>query len=151
MIKEKRPQAVVSTDRLLTAKDNVRLRPDLVVEEGNQVTIVDFAVTWDANEGVLIRMCAAKRTKYASLKEVFPDRQVQVFGMAFGARYMIRRKTLRVELPQDIKHWFHGNGSTLMHYFHLGGSHKGGAPNKEGLWPYPKHAEHSSCAKVSST
>ncbi|KAH6942802.1 hypothetical protein HPB50_010744 [Hyalomma asiaticum] len=77
MIKEKRSHAVVATDRLLTTNDNVRLRPDLVVEEGNQVTIIDFAVTWDANEGILIRMCAAKRTKYAALKEVFPGRQYQ--------------------------------------------------------------------------
>ncbi|KAH6933499.1 hypothetical protein HPB50_015777 [Hyalomma asiaticum] len=104
MVKEKKPQAVVSTDRLLTTKDNVRLHPDLVVEEGNHVTIVDFAVTWDANEGMLIRMCAAKRTKYAALKEVFPGRQVHVFGMAFSARSMICRETLRAgEAPSLSK------------------------------------------------
>ncbi|KAL1429757.1 hypothetical protein MTO96_015787 [Rhipicephalus appendiculatus] len=68
MVKERRPQATVHMEKLHVTSGHVRLKPDLVVTEGNQVTIVDFAVTWDANEGILIQMCAAKRAKYASLK-----------------------------------------------------------------------------------
>lgn len=95
MVKERRPQAVVHAEKLLVTKDHIRLKPDLIVEEGNQVTIVDFAVTWDANEGILIRMCAAKRAKYAALKDLFPGKTVQIFGMAFGARSMLCRETVR--------------------------------------------------------
>ncbi|KAH6940936.1 hypothetical protein HPB50_010442 [Hyalomma asiaticum] len=63
--------------------------------EGDQVTIVDFAVTWDANEGILIQICAAKRAKYACLKRMYPGKTVSVFGMAFGARSMLCRETLK--------------------------------------------------------
>ncbi|KAH7965687.1 hypothetical protein HPB49_009835 [Dermacentor silvarum] len=48
MMKERNPQAIVQTETLLVTKDNDRLKPDLVVEDSNQVTIVDFAVTGDA-------------------------------------------------------------------------------------------------------
>ncbi|KAL1429758.1 hypothetical protein MTO96_015788 [Rhipicephalus appendiculatus] len=63
-------------EKLHVTSGHVRLKPDLVVTEGNQVTIVDFAVTWDANEGILIPMCAAKRAKFASLKHLYPGKNV---------------------------------------------------------------------------
>lgn len=95
MVRERNPKASVQTEKLLVTKDNVRLKPDLVVEDGNQVTIVDFAVTWDANEGILLRMCAAKKRKYAALRELFPGKTVTIHGMAFGARSMLCRETLK--------------------------------------------------------
>ncbi|KAH6933231.1 hypothetical protein HPB50_013740 [Hyalomma asiaticum] len=54
-----------------------------------------FAVTWDANEGILVQMCAAKRAKYACLKSLYPGKAVSVLGMAFGARSMLCRETLK--------------------------------------------------------
>lgn len=95
MVKERRPQAAVQMEKLHTTSANVRLKPDLVVIEGDKVTIVDFAVTWDANEGILVQMCAAKRAKYACLKSLYPGKAVSVFGMAFGARSMLCRETLK--------------------------------------------------------
>ncbi|KAL1452381.1 hypothetical protein MTO96_027914 [Rhipicephalus appendiculatus] len=82
-------------EKLHVTSGHVRLKPDLVVTEGNQVTIVDFAVTWDANEGILIQMCAAKRAKYTSLKHLYPGKNVSIFGMAFGARSMLCRETIK--------------------------------------------------------
>ncbi|KAL1443852.1 hypothetical protein MTO96_045793 [Rhipicephalus appendiculatus] len=75
MVKERRPEAIVQLEKLHVTSSHVRLKPDLVVTEGNEVTIVDFAVTWDANEGILIQMCAAKRAKYASLKRLYPGKE----------------------------------------------------------------------------
>ncbi|KAL1479710.1 hypothetical protein MTO96_034803 [Rhipicephalus appendiculatus] len=95
MVKERRPEAIVQMEKLHVTSDHVRLKPDLVVTEGNQVTIVDFAVTWDANEGILIQMCAAKRAKYASLKRLYPGKNVSIFGMALGARSMLCRETIK--------------------------------------------------------
>ncbi|KAL3183836.1 hypothetical protein MRX96_047403 [Rhipicephalus microplus] len=94
ILKEWRPGAIVELERLHVTSCHVRLKPDHAVTEGNQVPIVDFAVTWDANEVILIQMFTSKRVKYASLKHLYPGKNVYIFSMAFEARFILCQETI---------------------------------------------------------
>ncbi|KAL1457340.1 hypothetical protein MTO96_043512 [Rhipicephalus appendiculatus] len=52
----------------------MRLKPDLVVESNDQVLVIDMAVVWDANEGVLKDKAKEKAAKYAVLRDLFDAR-----------------------------------------------------------------------------
>lgn len=70
------------------------------------MVIVDVAITWDSNEGVLKQKCREKVEKYSVLKTLFPGRVVSFYGMALGARSMCREtmqagKELGL-LPRDM-------------------------------------------------
>ncbi|KAL3204278.1 hypothetical protein MRX96_041288 [Rhipicephalus microplus] len=62
---------------------------------GNQVSIVDFAVTWYTNKGIVIQMCTSERAKYASLKHLYPGKNVSIFGVVFVARSVLHRETIK--------------------------------------------------------
>ncbi|KAL3222267.1 hypothetical protein MRX96_028478 [Rhipicephalus microplus] len=62
---------------------------------GNQVNTVDFAVTWDTNKDIVIQMCTYNRAKYASLKHLYPGKNVFIFDVAFVARSMLCREAIK--------------------------------------------------------
>ncbi|KAL1470459.1 hypothetical protein MTO96_040419 [Rhipicephalus appendiculatus] len=71
LIREKNPELTVREEPRLTSRDGVRLKPDLVVESSDQVLVIDLAVVWDANEGVLKDKAKEKAAKYAVLRDRF--------------------------------------------------------------------------------
>ncbi|KAH9378259.1 hypothetical protein HPB48_011468 [Haemaphysalis longicornis] len=71
LAKEKVPGATVTEEKVFMTKEGVRLKPDLVLQVGEEVVIVDVAVTWDSNEGILKQKCKDKVQKYSSLKGLF--------------------------------------------------------------------------------
>ncbi|KAL3225188.1 hypothetical protein MRX96_049324 [Rhipicephalus microplus] len=65
-----------------------------VVESGDQVLMIDLAIVWDANEGVLKHKENEKRTIYQVLRNLFDlQKAFSSRGMVFGARSMVCRET----------------------------------------------------------
>lgn len=89
------PSATVTGERLITDRDGVRLRPDIILDLPDRVYVLDVAVAWDANTGSLEHVNAGKRTKYASLIPVLGPKPVSVLGLTFGARGLVCAGTRR--------------------------------------------------------
>ncbi|KAH9378481.1 hypothetical protein HPB48_021012 [Haemaphysalis longicornis] len=103
---EKNPGGLV-IEEVYTSPSGVRLKPDIVLEVDERVVIVDVAITWDSNEGILKQKCHEKVEKYTVLITLFPGRVVSFHGMAFGARFMLCRETMQAGkelglLPRDM-------------------------------------------------
>ncbi|KAL1482954.1 hypothetical protein MTO96_033467 [Rhipicephalus appendiculatus] len=97
LIREKNPELIVREEPRLTSRDGVRLKPDLVVESSDQVLVIDLAVVWDANEGVLKDKAKEKAAKYAVLRDCFDaGKAFSSRGMVFGARSMLCRETVEL-------------------------------------------------------
>ena len=58
----------VTTDRTIQ-ESNLRLRPDVVVEEDNRVLLIDVTCPFDNDTDVLSDASSARIEKYAPLKE----------------------------------------------------------------------------------
>lgn len=72
-----------------------RLKPDLIIEEGNTVFIVDCAIAWDASVQRLEEVARHKIQKYTPLRACFPEREVECLALVFGARSMTCASTKR--------------------------------------------------------
>ncbi|KAL1487057.1 hypothetical protein MTO96_008360 [Rhipicephalus appendiculatus] len=70
LVTEKNPGFTVREEPRFTTCDGVTLKPDIVIESSDQVCVVDLAVVWDANEGVLKDKAKEKASKYACLKDL---------------------------------------------------------------------------------
>ncbi|KAH9367525.1 hypothetical protein HPB48_009079 [Haemaphysalis longicornis] len=79
-LRKRHPDATVTSERLITDRDGVRVRPDIVLELPYRVHVIDVAVAWDATVGSLEHVNAGKRTKYASLAPVLGPKPVKVSG-----------------------------------------------------------------------
>lgn len=99
LIRKRNPALTVREEPRFTTRDGVRLKPDLVIESDDQVMVIDLAIVWDANEGVLRHKAREKGAKYSVLKDLF-DRQkgFSSCGMVFGARSMVCRETVELGL-----------------------------------------------------
>ncbi|KAH9379629.1 hypothetical protein HPB48_020046 [Haemaphysalis longicornis] len=86
IFREKNPAGLVVEEKVYTSPSGVRLKPDIALEVDERVVIVDAAITWDTNEGILKQKCREKVEKYSVLRTLFPGRVVSFRGMAFGAR-----------------------------------------------------------------
>lgn len=94
LVREKNPDVVVREEPRLTTREGTRLKPDLVIESDGEVLVVDVAVVWDANEGVLKDKARQKASKYDVLKGSFDvQKSFSSQGMVFGARSMVCRET----------------------------------------------------------
>lgn len=96
------PQFCLQTGRQeprFTTRDGFRLKPDLVVESGDQVLVIDPAIIWDSNEGVLEHKASEKGAKYRVLKGLFdPQKTFSSCDMVFGARSMVCREIVELGL-----------------------------------------------------
>ncbi|KAH9371739.1 hypothetical protein HPB48_000787 [Haemaphysalis longicornis] len=88
--REKNPEGLV-VEKVYTSPSWVRLKPDIVLEVDKEVAIVDVAITWDSNEGILKQKCREKVEKHSLLKTLFSGRVVSFHWMAFGVRSMLCR------------------------------------------------------------
>lgn len=97
LVREKNPEVNVREEPRLTTSDGTRLKPDLVVETPDRVMVVDVAVVWDANEGVLRQKTREKAAKYAVLSSCMSARsRFSSHGLVFGARSMLCKETVEV-------------------------------------------------------
>ncbi|KAL3196919.1 hypothetical protein MRX96_015002 [Rhipicephalus microplus] len=99
LIRKRNPALTVREKPRFTTRDGVRLKPALVIESDDQVIMIDLAIVWDANEGVLKYKAGEKGAKYRVLKDL-SDRQkaFSLCGMVFGARSMVCRETVELGL-----------------------------------------------------
>ena len=76
----------ITTDRTV-AESNLRLRPDVVVEEGNQVLIIDVTCPFDNDSTALSDAATGKVLKYQPLKEFFVSKgkSCVIFPFVVGA------------------------------------------------------------------
>ncbi|KAL3260137.1 hypothetical protein MRX96_016601 [Rhipicephalus microplus] len=93
MVKEWRPDAIVQMEKLHVASSHVRHKPT-GGDGGKSGHYCCFAMTWDANESILIQMRAAKMGTYVILKHLYLGKNDSIFGVAFGARPMLGRETV---------------------------------------------------------
>ncbi|KAH9375624.1 hypothetical protein HPB48_016066 [Haemaphysalis longicornis] len=93
--REKNRGGLVVEEKVYTSPSGVRLKHDIVLEVDERVVIVDVAITWESNEGILKQKCREKVEKHSLLKTLFPGRVVSFHGMAFGARSMLCRETMQ--------------------------------------------------------
>ncbi|KAH9378482.1 hypothetical protein HPB48_005689 [Haemaphysalis longicornis] len=105
--REKNPGGLVVEEKVYTSPGGVRLKPDTLLEVDERVVIVDVAITWDSNKGILKQKCREEVEKYSVLQTFFPGRVVSFRGMAFGARSMLCRETMQAGkevglLPRDM-------------------------------------------------
>lgn len=97
MIADKNPGTNVSEEPRFPSSDGLRLKPDLVIESGDEAIVIDLAVAWDANDGVLKSKSTEKATKYAVLRDRFDARKgFSSHGMVIGARSMMYRETVEL-------------------------------------------------------
>ncbi|KAH8035907.1 hypothetical protein HPB51_011005 [Rhipicephalus microplus] len=99
LIRKRNPALTVREKPRFTTRDGVRLKPALLIESDDQVIMIDLAIVWDANEGVLKHKAGEKGAKYRVLKDL-SDRQkaFSLCGMVFGARSMVCRETVELGL-----------------------------------------------------
>ncbi|CAN7945805.1 unnamed protein product, partial [Ixodes hexagonus] len=105
LVAKYKPEATVTMERVYTEPGGARLKPDIVVTEGDVVTVADVAVAWDDRPESLKRMCEFKGAKYDCLRPLFPDKVVQVVGLAFGARSMLCPDTVKGGACLGIPKW----------------------------------------------
>ncbi|XP_046856069.1 uncharacterized protein LOC124449163 [Xenia sp. Carnegie-2017] len=76
----------ITTDRAVQGS-GLRLRPDIIIEEDNEVLIIDVACPFDNDENALAEAAQQKITKYEPLKRHFIEsgRQCQVVPFVVGA------------------------------------------------------------------
>ena len=76
----------ITTDRTV-AESNLRLRPDVVVEEGNQVLLIDVTCPFDNDTNALSDAANAKVLKYQPLKEflVSKGKSCEIYPFVVGA------------------------------------------------------------------
>lgn len=76
----------ITTDRAVQ-ESGLRLRPDIIVEEKNEVLIIDVACPFDNDEDALSNAALTKVNKYQGLKEHFQStgRLCEVFPFVVGA------------------------------------------------------------------
>lgn len=97
LVRKKKPQVNVRDEPRLTTRDGTRLKPDLVIETPDRVLVVDLAVVWDANEGVLRQQTREKAAKYVVLYSCLSARaHFSLHGLVFGARSMHCKETVEV-------------------------------------------------------
>lgn len=108
-LRKRHPDGTVTSERLITDRDGVRLRPDIVLELPDRIHVVDVAVAWDANVGSPEHVNSGKRTKYASLAPVLGPKPVKVSGLTFGARGLVcagtRKAALEIGLTDADLGW----------------------------------------------
>ena len=75
----------ITTDRTVT-KYNLRLRPDVVVEEGSQVLLIDVTCLFDNDSTALSDAANAKVLKYQPLKEflVSKGKSCEIYPFVVG-------------------------------------------------------------------
>ncbi|KAG0427276.1 hypothetical protein HPB47_025669 [Ixodes persulcatus] len=95
LVAKYRPAATIQTEHVYQSPTGDRLKPDIIVLEGNTMTIADVAVSWDDRPASLTRMCNFKSAKYDCQRPMFPDKVVTAVGLAFGARSMLCNETVR--------------------------------------------------------
>lgn len=76
----------VTTDRTIK-ESNLRLRPDVVVEEDNHVLLIDVTRPFDNDTDVLSDAASAKIEKYAPLKEFLlsKGKSCEIYPIVVGA------------------------------------------------------------------
>ena len=76
----------ITTDRTI-AESNLRLRPDIVVEEDNHVLIIDVTCPFDNDDDALSNAAVAKVNKYQPLKEFLVSRgkSCKIYSFVVGA------------------------------------------------------------------
>ena len=76
----------ITTDRTI-AESNLRLRPDIVVEEDNRVLIIDVTCPFDNDDDALSNAAVAKVNKYQPLKEFLVSRgkSCEIYPFVVGA------------------------------------------------------------------
>lgn len=76
----------ITTDRTV-AQSNLRLRPDIVVEEGGQVLLIDVTCPFDNDSNALSDAANAKVMKYQPLKEflVSQGKTCEIYPFVVGA------------------------------------------------------------------
>lgn len=93
---ERNPDLKITREKLMVSPSGQHLRPDIVVEDGNDVRIIDVAVTWDTSLTIFRKMCRHKQQKYECLKPLLLGKAGTVWGMAFGACSMLCQETVEV-------------------------------------------------------
>ncbi|KAH8032086.1 hypothetical protein HPB51_023070 [Rhipicephalus microplus] len=82
LIRKRNPALTVREEPRFTTRKGVRLKPDSVIESDDQVMVIDLAIVWDANEGVLKHKARKKGAKYSILKDLFyPQKGFSSCGM----------------------------------------------------------------------
>ena len=76
----------ITTDRTI-AESNLRLRPDVVVEEGNRVMLIDVTCPFDNDTDALSEAANAKVLKYQPLKEFLESKgkSCEIYPFVVGA------------------------------------------------------------------
>lgn len=105
LVSKHNPEAVIRTEQFITSPDGIRLRPDIIISDGDRVIIADVAVSWDDRPHSLQRMCDSKSAKYDCLRPLYPDKVVTAVGLAFGARSMLCMGTVRGGASLGIPKW----------------------------------------------
>lgn len=93
LVKKNSPNAVIKTEVTHSAPDGQRLRPDIIIETAEGVSIVDLAVTWDSSPSILDMKNKEKAAKYACLSVKYAPRPTHAMGLTLGARSMVSDST----------------------------------------------------------
>ena len=122
----------ITTDRTIK-ESNLRLRPDIVVEEDNRVSLFDVTCPFDNDTDALSDAAAAKIDKYAPLKEFLSSKgkscEIYPFVVgAFGSWYKQNELLLtRLGMTRRYKSLFRKlcctdaiKGSNSIYRLHLG-------------------------------
>ncbi|KAL3194922.1 hypothetical protein MRX96_045833 [Rhipicephalus microplus] len=104
LIRKRNAALTVREEPRFTTRDGVRLKPDSVIESDDHVMVIDLAIVWDANEGVLKHKAREEGAKYSILKDLFdPQKGFSSCGMVFGARSMVCRETVELGLALGLR------------------------------------------------
>ncbi|CAN7981659.1 unnamed protein product, partial [Ixodes pacificus] len=98
-------EAIIHTEQLITKPEGIRLKPDIIISDGDRVITADVAVSWDDRPQSLQRMCDFKSAKYDCQRPLYPDKVVTAVGLAFGARSMLCTGTIRGGASLGIPKW----------------------------------------------
>ncbi|EEC10045.1 conserved hypothetical protein [Ixodes scapularis] len=88
-------KATIQNEQHIMSPEDIHLKPDIIISDGDSTIIADIAVPWDDRPQSLQRMCDFKSIKYDCQQPLYPDKVVTVVGLAFGARSMLCTGTIR--------------------------------------------------------
>ncbi|KAL3193345.1 hypothetical protein MRX96_017578 [Rhipicephalus microplus] len=103
LIRKRNPALTVREEPRFTTRKGVRLKPDSVIESDDQVMVIDLAIVWDANEGVLKHKARKKGAKYSILKDLFdPQKGFSSCGMVFVKRSTETREVANSQAIDNV-------------------------------------------------
>ncbi|KAH9382307.1 hypothetical protein HPB48_008839 [Haemaphysalis longicornis] len=88
------PDTTIATEKVITDREGVRHRPDIVRDLPSKTYVVDVAIPWDNSVKAMEHANQEKRRKYNPILHVMP-KPTKVLGLAFGARGLVCPRTRR--------------------------------------------------------